>query len=92
MKCTLIVNRNGLLSACPTDEVFALGDFHTDPARFVVVPVKIVPNTYKHLWENRDNAFVLHEELPAQTDDEGRVWYAIKDGYLVKVKAKAIAV
>lgn len=87
MNCTLIVNKNGLLSACPTDELFAAGAFHTDPNLFVIVPVKVNPKTYQHLYENRDNAFVLHEELPARADQEGRVWYHIENGYLKKARS-----
>ncbi|WP_080058990.1 hypothetical protein [Spirosoma aerolatum] len=92
MKCRLIVNRNGLLSACPTEADFEAGNFHTDPTRFVVEPVSVVPETFRHLWANRDNAFILHPDLPARTEHPERVWYQIKDGYLVKVKNKKTTV
>ena len=83
MNCQLIVNQNGLLSACPTDEDFARIAYHTDG--LLVEPVAVHPSTYKHLWANRDNVYVLHPDLPEQVDEPGRVWYHIKNGHLRRV-------
>ncbi|WP_460912619.1 hypothetical protein [Spirosoma areae] len=78
--CKLIVNRNGLLSACPTVEAFDRGAFFTDSARFLVLSVSVGPKTRQHLWDNADNAFILHPELPPHQEEEGRVYYHLVEG------------
>jgi hypothetical protein len=87
MICKLIVNRNGLLSACPTRDVFKANAFLTDPERFFVVQVYITRETYQHLFENRDNAFILHKQLPVREDKPDRVYYQVVTGKLTRCES-----
>ena len=86
MNCKLIVNRNGLLSACPTEGEFKAGNYFVDPAKMVVESAVVHPSTYKHLYENRDRVFVLHPELPERTDDGERIYYEFNGGFLKRFK------
>ncbi|GAB3734884.1 hypothetical protein [Spirosoma lituiforme] len=81
---TLIVNKNGLVSACPTHDLFDLGSFVTDPNLVVSMPVLFESEeAYQDLYDNRDNAFVLHESLPHKASMDGRVWFRLlKSGIL----------
>ena len=83
MNFVVIVNKNGLLSAAPTQAAHEAGNYVTHPSLMLVFYVKIHAVTYGHLYKNRDNAYVLADGLPVQdTTDPFREYYHIDNGWL----------
>lgn len=80
---TLIVNRNGLLSACPTNDDFRTHQFATDG--LIVLPAVMEKAVFFDLWQNRDDAYILHPDLPPMDEAKpGRVYYLYAEGRLYR--------
>lgn len=76
----LIVNMNGLLSACPTTKQYKKLDYFTDG--MFVQDVKIADDVWVQLWHERDNAFILAAGLPDRIDEPDRVYFQVVNGRL----------
>lgn len=81
---TLIVNRDGHLSAMPTTEQFQLGDYATNPAQFVTFAVEATDVVAETLYHNRDRVLVISTDTPIQTPaaiaDPNYLYVQVVDG------------
>ncbi len=71
----LIVNGNGLLSACPTDKDFKKTTYHT--VGMALFDVAMSEAVRVQLWHQRDNAWIVGEGLPERVDEPGRVYFEV---------------
>lgn len=79
----LIVNMNGLLSACPTRKQFKELAYFTDG--MFVQDVRISEEVWVQLWHERDNAFILATGLPDRVDEPGRVYFQVVNDRLTVI-------
>jgi hypothetical protein len=76
----LIVNANGLLSACPTVKDFVKIPYHT--TGMALFDVRMSEAVWVQLSHERDNAFILADGLPERVADPSRVYFAVVNNRL----------
>lgn len=82
MKRVLIVNKDGLLSALPTEAEFRRLEFMADD-RFLIGWVVVADAVAAAIQQEAGRVKVLMPELPGPVDGESWLYVAVVDGVLI---------